>query len=85
VRAYGFDQRTAWIALGQRCRFRSRPYTYGYFGSIAWAEEHLGSSGGSRLMYKLVGIVFIFIGFLLITGQFTGFLGATLGRIFFRS
>jgi hypothetical protein len=58
---------------------------YENFGSIAWAEEHLGSSGGSRLMYKLVGIVFIFIGFLLITGQFTGFLGATLGRIFFRS
>ena len=58
---------------------------YENFGSIAWAEEHLGSSGGSRLMYKLIGLIMIFIGFLLITGQFGGFLGATLGKIFFRS
>ena len=58
---------------------------YENFGTIAWAEEHLGGSGGSRLMYKLTGLAMIFIGFLLITGQFTGFLGATVGKIFFRS
>ena len=58
---------------------------YENFGSIAWAEEHLGSSGGSRLMYKLIGIIMIFFGFLMITGQFTSFLGATVGKIFFRS
>lgn len=57
---------------------------YENFGTIAWAEEHLGSSGGSRLMYKLVGLAIIFIGFLLITGQFTSFLGATIGKIFIR-
>jgi hypothetical protein len=33
------------------------------FGSNAWAEEHLGTSGGTRLMYKLIGIVFIFFWF----------------------
>lgn len=58
---------------------------YENFGSIAWAEEHLGSSGGSRLMYKLVGLAMIFIGFLLVTGQLGSFLGATIGKIFVRS
>lgn len=58
---------------------------YENFGTIAWAEEHLGGSGGSRLMYKLVGLTMIFFGFLIVTGQFTDFLGATVGKIFFRS
>jgi hypothetical protein len=52
------------------------------FGSINWAEQHLGYNGGSRLMYKLVGIAFIFIGFLLLTNLFGGFVEGTLGRIF---
>jgi len=34
------------------------------FGRIGWAEEHLGSEGGSRLMYKLIGIIIIITGFL---------------------
>jgi hypothetical protein len=55
------------------------------FGSIEWAEQHLGYDGGSRLMYKLIGLVFIFIGFLLITGQFNDFLGGTIGKIFIRN
>ncbi len=50
------------------------------FGSISWAEEHLGTSGGSRLMYKLIGLAFIFIGFLVITNLFGGFLEGTVGR-----
>ena len=54
------------------------------FGTISWAEEHLGINGGSRLMYKIIGIVLIFFGFLLITGLFDSFLGGTLGRIFVR-
>lgn len=37
------------------------------FGSIGWAEEKMGSFGGSRLFYKLIGILFIIIGFLVIT------------------
>ncbi|MBU1612882.1 hypothetical protein KKC87_00405, partial [Patescibacteria group bacterium] len=54
------------------------------FGSIAWAEENLGTSGGSRLLYKLVGLVFIFIGFILATGMWESFLMATVGKIFIR-
>ncbi len=54
------------------------------FGSNAWAEEHLGTSGGARLMYKVIGIVFIFFGFLAITNMVQGFLLGTIGKIFIR-
>lgn len=57
---------------------------YVNFGSIAWAEEHLGTSGGSRLMYKIIGIIFIFFGFLLITNMMNNFLLGTIGKIFIR-
>ena len=39
------------------------------FGRIAWFEEKLGSEGGSRLGYKLVGIIFIVIGIIVMTGS----------------
>jgi len=57
---------------------------YQNFGSIGWAEEHLGTSGGSRIAYKLLGLALIFIGMLEITGLMTGFLMGTVGRLFIR-
>ncbi len=54
------------------------------FGTIGWAEANMGTSGGSRLMYKLIGLVGIFIGFLLVTNMFQGFLMGTLGKILVR-
>ena len=39
------------------------------FGSIPWAEEKLG---GSLFFYKLLGILFIFIGLTLIFNLFGG-------------
>ncbi len=44
---------------------------YEALGPVPWAEEHLGSEGGSRLMYKLIGIGFCVVGFLLATGLLT--------------
>jgi len=38
------------------------------FGANAWAEQHLGTEGGSRIFYKLIGLGIILLGFLLITG-----------------
>jgi hypothetical protein len=55
------------------------------FGSISWAEEHLGYNGGTRLMYKIIGLAFIFIGFLLVTNLFGGFILGTVGKIFIRN
>jgi hypothetical protein len=44
------------------------------FGRISFFEEHLGSEGGSRLGYKLLGIIIIFIGTLIMTGLIGGFM-----------
>ncbi|MFA6604025.1 MAG: hypothetical protein WCT10_04280 [Patescibacteria group bacterium] len=52
------------------------------FGAIEWAEQHLGTSGGTRLFYKLIGLGIIFIGFLAATGMIGGFLMGTVGRLF---
>jgi len=52
------------------------------FGSIDWAEEKLGTSGGSRTFYKLIGIGIIMIGFLAATGMLGGFILGTVGRLF---
>ncbi|MDD4332531.1 MAG: hypothetical protein PHT51_00240 [Patescibacteria group bacterium] len=45
-----------------------------FFGRIAWFEAHLGTEGGSRLGYKLTGIIAIFIGILIMTGMIGGFI-----------
>ena len=42
------------------------------FGRIEWAEVHLGSEGGTRLFYKLLGLLFIFLGLTMIFGLFGG-------------
>jgi len=57
---------------------------YENFGTVSWAEEHLGTSGGTRLFFKLVGLILIFFGFLLVTNLWGGFLTNTIGKIFIR-
>jgi len=54
------------------------------FGTNAWAENIFGTSGGTRAMYKIIGILFIFFGFLAITNLYQGFLTDTVGKIFIR-
>lgn len=44
------------------------------FGRISFFEKYLGTEGGSRLGYKLVGILLSFFGILLLTGMMGGFL-----------
>ncbi len=50
------------------------------FGTVEWAESKLGG-GGSRLFYKLLGILFIFIGFIVMTNLWNAFLEATIGSL----
>jgi hypothetical protein len=38
------------------------------FGRIDWAEAKLGAEGGTRLFYKLVGLIIILISFLYMGG-----------------
>lgn len=44
------------------------------FGRIGFFEKYLGLEGGSRLGYKLIGLLTIFIGTLIMTGMIGGFL-----------
>ena len=40
-----------------------------FFGRIEFFEAKLGTSGGSRLGYQLIGIALIFFGILIVTGS----------------
>jgi hypothetical protein len=51
------------------------------FGRISWFEKHLGVEGGTRLGYKLMGILVIFFGLLLATGTFDGFIETLLSPL----
>ena len=38
------------------------------FGKTAWAEEHFRTFGGTYLVWKVVGIIVIIVGFLFMVG-----------------
>lgn len=69
------------VAAGTVLIFKSE-WFYQNFGSIAWAENNLGSSGGSRLMYKLIGLAAIFVGMLVATNLMGELILGTLGGLF---
>jgi hypothetical protein len=53
------------------------------FGRITWFEDNLGTEGGTRLGYKLLGILAVFIGIIVMTGSgglFFGWLFSPLTR-----
>ena len=52
------------------------------FGKSGWAEQHLGTEGGTRLLYKLIGVAFIIISFLGLTGMLGGVVFSIFGRFF---
>jgi CDP-diglyceride synthetase len=52
------------------------------FGRNDWAEQHLGIEGGSRLMYKLLGILFVVGSFLAMTGMLGEIFISIFGRAF---
>ncbi|MFA5022639.1 MAG: hypothetical protein WC508_06235 [Patescibacteria group bacterium] len=49
-------------------------WMYENFGSIPSADKYLGTEGGSRLAYKLIGILVSIIGFLIMTNLIGGVL-----------
>ena len=52
------------------------------FCTSSWAEQHLGTSGGTRLMYKLIGIGIILIAFLWLTGGLGSIILSIFGGLF---
>lgn len=67
-------------AVGTFFVIRTRS-VYDFFGSVDFAERYLGG-GGTTLFYKLLGIVFCLLGFLVATNMWNAFLQATLGSLF---
>ncbi|MEK7473193.1 MAG: hypothetical protein AAB668_00475 [Patescibacteria group bacterium] len=54
---------------------------YDFFGTVPFAEKYLGG-GGSTLFYKLLGVLFCFIGFIVMFNLWNAFLQATIGSLF---
>jgi len=44
------------------------------FGRIGFFEDKLGTEGGTRLGYKLIGLAVIFLGLLAVTNMIGGFI-----------
>ena len=51
------------------------------FGRLAWFEDKLGSDGGSRLGYKLIGIICLIVGIIMMTGSGNAFMTWLLGPL----
>ena len=52
------------------------------FGRVNWAEIHLGTEGGTRFFYKLIGIITIFVSLLIMTGMIEGVIVAIFSPLF---
>lgn len=52
-------------------------------GRVEWAEKNLGA-GGSRLFWKLFGVIVCLIGFVVMTNLWTEFAGGAVGFLFGR-
>ncbi|MDD4290350.1 MAG: hypothetical protein PHH83_03715 [Patescibacteria group bacterium] len=52
-------------------------------GRSDWAEEKLGTSGGTVLLYKFIGLLILIFGMLTLAGLKDDFLMGTIGKIFF--
>lgn len=52
------------------------------FGRSAWAEQKLGGSGGTRLMYKLVGLAIIILSLMTMTGMVGNIALSIFGNLF---
>ncbi|MCX6778784.1 MAG: hypothetical protein NTU97_00960 [Candidatus Magasanikbacteria bacterium] len=55
---------------------------YQNFGTIDWAEQKLGSNGGTRLFYKLLGLIIIIISILGVSGALGGIVLGIFGGMF---
>ncbi|MFA5413738.1 MAG: hypothetical protein WC348_04355 [Patescibacteria group bacterium] len=69
------------IVIGSIMVIRSE-WLLSFFGRINWAEIHLGSEGGTRVFYKLLGILAIIISLMIMTGMIEGLLMAIFGPLF---
>lgn len=69
------------IVIGSIMVMRSE-WFLSFFGRIDWAEIHLGSEGGTRVFFKLVGMILILVSLMVMTGMIEGLLMAIFGPLF---
>jgi len=55
---------------------------YQNFGAIPSADKYLGTEGGSRLAYRLIGILAVIIGFMIMTNLLGNVLVGLFGSLF---
>ena len=55
---------------------------YRNFGPVGWAEAHLGTEGGSRLFYKLLGLAIILFSLLYMSGLLENIVLSIFGPLF---
>ena len=51
------------------------------FGKSVWAEDKLSMAGGSRMLYKIIGILIIFFCWIYAFGMLQGCLEGTIGQV----
>ena len=68
------------IALGFMMNWKTEAIVQ-FTGYNAWAEDKLGTLGGTRLLTKLIGLIMIFGGLLAITNMHQAFLQGTIGTL----
>jgi len=56
-------------------------WIYDFTGPIDWADQHLGTEGGTRLFIKLIGVLFIIGAFLAVTGILGGWITSFFGGL----
>ena len=69
------------IAFGFLIIWKSE-WIFSNFGRVDWAEEHLGTEGGTRLLWKLIGLTVIFLALLYMFGMLEGIIGAIFSPLF---
>ena len=71
------------IAIG--CTFVIKTEWYlNFAGRVAWAEKHLGFEGGTRLFYKLLGVIIIAVAMIYLTDLDDQVFGGLVRKIFVR-
>lgn len=68
------------VAIGFVLVWKTRKFIE-FFGTSAWADAKLGG-GGTSLLYKAIGLVLIFVGFMWATNLWGAFLESMLGGLF---
>ncbi len=53
-----------------------------FTGRISWVEEHFRGFGGTRMFYKLLGVLIVFISLMYMTGMLQNVIVAMFGRFF---